>query len=161
MLFTTSIQGFVLSSKLLSHSFLTSFWPCHHMVLCWLVDCTKIWPPCGTVLTGGMHDDLTTMWYCVDWWNAWWSDHLCSLVECIMTWVWFSIQLNGIYIIWLQLMYPVFRSICMCLALSRKVLLFFSLTKIVLKSRLSSTTRQTMELFCHSSHTAWCLLCIF
>ena len=48
-----------------------------------------IWPPCGTVLTGGLHDDLTTMWHCVHWWNAQWSDHhvaLCSLVEWTMIW---------------------------------------------------------------------------
>ena len=33
--------------------------------------------------------DLTTMWYCIDWWNARWSDHrmvLCWLVECAMIW---------------------------------------------------------------------------
>ena len=46
-----------------------------------------IWPACGAVWTGGMHNDLTTMWWCVYWWNARWSDHhvvLCGLVECTM-----------------------------------------------------------------------------
>ena len=59
----------------------------HDVELCWLVECTMIWPPCGTVLTGGMHDDLTAMWNCVDWWNARWSDRhveLCWLMECTM-----------------------------------------------------------------------------
>ena len=44
---------------------------------------------CGTVLAGGVHNDLTTLWYCTDWWNAWWSDHhvvLYWLVECMMIW---------------------------------------------------------------------------
>ena len=65
----------------------------------------SIWLPCGTVLTGGMYSDLTTMWYCVDcgmynvliamwyyvdWWNVQWSDcHvvLCWLVECTVIWL--------------------------------------------------------------------------
>ena len=41
------------------------------------------------VMTDGMHDDLTTVWHCADWWNAWWSDHymaLCWLMECMMIW---------------------------------------------------------------------------
>ena len=38
-------------------------WNDRHMVLCWLVEWMIIWPPCGTRPTGGMHDDLTTMWY--------------------------------------------------------------------------------------------------
>ena len=36
-----------------------------------------------------MHDDLTTMWYCVGWLNARCSDHhvvLCWLEECTMIW---------------------------------------------------------------------------
>ena len=64
-------------------------WSDHHVVLCWLVECTMIWPPCGTVLTGGIHGDLTTMWYCVNWCNTRWSDHhvvLCWLVDCTMIW---------------------------------------------------------------------------
>ena len=39
-----------------------------------------------------MRNDLTTMWYCTDWWKVRWSDHhvvLCWLVECTMIWVWF------------------------------------------------------------------------
>ena len=67
----------------------TSFRSDHHVVLCWAAECTIIWSPCGSVLTGGMHDDLITMWYCVDWWNARWSDQyvvLCWPVECTMIW---------------------------------------------------------------------------
>ena len=59
------------------------------VALCWLVECTMIRPACGTVLTGGMHEDLTSVWHCVDWWNAQGSDQrvaLCWLVECTMIW---------------------------------------------------------------------------
>ena len=31
------------------------------MVLFWLVECTMIWPPCGTVLIGGMHE-MVLIW---------------------------------------------------------------------------------------------------
>ena len=37
---------------------LASFRSGRHVVLCWLVECTMIWPPRGTVLTGGMHEDF-------------------------------------------------------------------------------------------------------
>ena len=50
---------------------------------------TMIWPSFNTVVTGGMHDDLTIVWYCCYWWNAWWSDHrvvLCWLVEGTSIW---------------------------------------------------------------------------
>ena len=67
-------------------------WSHQSVVLCWLVECTviQVWfsikmisPICGTLLTGGMHSDpsliqhsnnVTTIWYCVDWWNAQWSE---------------------------------------------------------------------------------------
>ena len=39
------------------------WWSDHHVVLGLLVECMMIWPPCGTRPTGGMDDDLTTMWY--------------------------------------------------------------------------------------------------
>ena len=78
-----------------------SRWPGHIVVLCWLVECTMIWPPW---LTGGMHDDLTTMWHSVDWWNAQWfvSDP--------------SIQMNVICLIWLKLIVLVHneRAPCLC-----------------------------------------------
>ena len=67
----------------------SSYWTDRHVALCSLVDCMMIWSPCGTVLTGGMHNDLTTMWYCVDWWTARWSDRhvlLCRLVDCTIIW---------------------------------------------------------------------------
>ena len=67
----------------------TSFRFDRHVVLLLLVECAMIWPSCNTVVTGGMHDDLTTMWYCCYWWNARWSDHhvvLLLLVECTMIW---------------------------------------------------------------------------
>ena len=49
----------------------------------------SIWPPCGTVLTGGMCDYLTAMWYRVDRWNVRLSDrHMvpCWPVEFTMIW---------------------------------------------------------------------------
>ena len=60
-----------------------------HEALCWLVGCTKIWPPWGSVLTDGMHQDLTAMKLCADWWDAPWSDRheaLCWLVGCTKIW---------------------------------------------------------------------------
>ena len=85
------------------HDDLTTMWYCadwwnarwsgHHVVLCWLEECTMIWPPFGSVLAGWMHNDLTTVWYCVDWWNARCSDlHVVLLwqVECTVIWVWFQ-----------------------------------------------------------------------
>ena len=34
-------------------------WRSDHCVVLWrLMECMMIWPPCGNVLTGGMHDDL-------------------------------------------------------------------------------------------------------
>ena len=85
--------------------FLTSFWLHCHEALCWLVGCTKIWPPWGTLLTGGMHQDLTTMtkiWLRLPWssvltggmhqdlttmtkiWPPW--GWLCWLVGCTKIW---------------------------------------------------------------------------
>ena len=64
-------------------------WPNHHVVLCWLVEGMMVWSPCGAVLAGGLHGDLTTMWCFVGWWNAQWSDHhvvLIWLMECMMIW---------------------------------------------------------------------------
>ena len=46
-----------------------------------------MWPPFGTLFSGGVHDNLITTWYCVHWWSAWWSDHhvvLCSLMMICM-----------------------------------------------------------------------------
>ena len=86
----------------------SSYWTDCHVVLCSLVDCTVIWPPCGTVFTGGMHNDLTTMWHCY----AQWSDHhvaLCSLVKCTMIWVNFSLYMILICLIWLQLLSLIIR----------------------------------------------------
>ena len=45
--------------------------------------------------------------------------------------------------------------------LSSKVLLFFWLAKIVLKSRLGSSPWQPMASFRHDSHKVWCLLYVF
>ena len=41
-------------------------WFDHHVVPCWLVECSMIWPTRGTVLAGGMLHDLTIMCYCAD-----------------------------------------------------------------------------------------------
>ena len=62
-------------------------WSDYHVVLCCLMECTMILSPCGTVLTGGMHDDLTAMWYCTESWNARWSDHHVCWLICV-DWRW-------------------------------------------------------------------------
>ena len=60
----------------------------HHVVHCSLVEYT-IWVPCGIVLTGIIHNDLTAIWCGVDRWNTRWSDrHMvqCWLTEYTMIW---------------------------------------------------------------------------
>ena len=92
-----SSQAFDLTTIWYCSNWWNARWSDRHMVLCWLVECamiwtsggtvlidgmhhectiecTMIWPPCGTVLTGWKHDDLTTRWYCSNWWNARWSN---------------------------------------------------------------------------------------
>ena len=91
----------------------SSYWTDRHVVLCSLVDCTMIWPPCGTVFTGGMHGDLTTrwyytvftggmhgdltaMWYCVHQWNAviWppCDTVLTGGMHCDLTAMWYCVD---------------------------------------------------------------------